>query len=304
MVIEALIRRDNAMKRVAAFALLATVTLASCDSDDTVSDVTKSGTDPLAYQLAVAETFAPLLVFDQKQGEKEHRCFPMDAGVYYDVRRKGYPYWPDCEPTCIIENMDYVPVFLGRIPTYYQYAACNGAEYVMYWWFYGYQPDCDGTSGEHPADWERICVKVVDGELNRVLFFQHGGQYTLFADNPDLELHDDRRPVVYVGAQQHGSYHDTGGIGGCCYFEDYRNPGPSGQWKEMHTWENLVRLSLDEDSPEWMKCWGPECWDGITSPLRRGSLCNLPGCVGEYECVAGEAGGCTRGDINFSGIIF
>jgi hypothetical protein len=279
------------------------IAVTSCSDDD---KVTKP--DQLAYDLEVAERFAPLLVFDKKQGEESHWCFPMDAGWYYEVR-KTFPYTNNCEPDCIIENMDYVSVFLGEIPTYYQYAECDEGEYVIYWWFYGYQPDCDFGAGEHPADWERIAVKIVDGELDRVLYFQHGGQYTKLTDSPDLQRLYGGHPVVFVGATAHGSYHNVGGPGEgtggspCCYWRDYRAPGPFAEWKQMLTWENLVRLSLDEDSPEWMRCEGYGCWSYCCpGPLMRGlDLCKMPACVGTDPLCGDEQGddqqGCFRSDV-------
>ncbi len=286
------------MKCVHTFLFFTAILAISCSEDETVISPPK---DNLAYELEVAKKFAPLLVFDKEQGETSHRCFPMDAGWYFEVR-KTFPYENGCEPECIIENMDYLSVFLGEIPTYYQYSACDEGEYVIYWWFYGYQCDCGWGSGEHPADWERIAVKIEKGELARVLYFQHGGQYTILADNSELQQLYGGHPVVFVGGTQHGSYHKTGGGGGmgaCCYFEDWRKPGPYAEWKKMFTWENLVRLSLDEDSPEWMKCEGNGCWSYCCpGPMVRGiDLCDMISCIGYHSCTAGEAGGCLWSDV-------
>ncbi len=280
------------MRSLAVIAALYCLTFASCEKEcREVEAPLPSGVDreaQLAYEQLMAEEFAPVLVFDQDQGVQSHRCFPMDAGYYFEVR-KTFPYTGDCEPACIIENMDYLSIHYGCVPTYYQYARCHEVEYVMYWWFYGYQPDCDVESGEHNADWERIAVKIVDGRLARVLFFQHAGQYTKEADNDELARLYGDRPVVFVGAQNHGSYHDTGGTGGCCYWRDWRNPGPAANWKKMLTWQNLVRLSLDDDSPDWMKCESAGCWPNCCKgPLHRDEdLCNLPACIGlDGQCDA------------------
>ncbi len=292
------------MRYMAVLLLLISIALSSCDDKKCCEPELPppGGVDrqvQLDYELAIAEEFAPVLVFDHEQGEEEHRCFPMDAGYWFEVR-KEFPYTSDCEPDCIIENMDYYSIYYGQVPTYYQYARCHDAEYVMYWWFYGYQPDCDGESGEHSADWERVAVKIVDGKLARVLFFQHDGQYTKEADNLDYVLFDGR-PAVFVGANNHGSYHDTGGRGGCCYFQDWRNPGDWGTWKMMLPWQNLVRLSLDEDSPEWMKCATEGCWPNCCKgPLHREEdLCNLPACRGNdgiCDAIGDNQQGCEHTD--------
>lgn len=292
------------MRRLAGFVLLVIPFFLSCGDDSFVSDPSGSTDDghaeQIAYEQATAEQFAPLLVFDQDQGKQAHRCFPMDAGYWFEVR-KTFPYWSDCEPDCIIENMDYVSIFLGNVPAYFQYESCDGAEYVAYWFFYGYQPDCDVESGEHSADWEHIVVKIVDGALDRVLFFQHEGQYTKEAVNPALLRFNDH-PFVFVGAQNHGSYHDTGGTGGCCYWRDWRNPGPEDSRKTMQTWMNLVRLSLDADSPEWMKCATADCWPNCCAgPLHRGDdFCDLEACVGTdptCDLTGDNQQGCQRTDV-------
>jgi hypothetical protein len=292
------------MKWFAAFLLLAFPIFASCGDDDTASDPSgpadNGNAEQIAHEQAIAERFAPLLVFDQDQGKQKHRCFPMDAGYWFEVR-KTLPYTPDCEPACIIENMDYVSIFQGNVPAYYQYASCDSAEYIAYWFFYGYQPDCDVESGEHSADWEHVIVKIVDGQLARVLFFQHAGQYTKEAASPALLLSEDH-PYVFVGAQSHGSYHDTGGSGGCCYWRDWRYPGPLDSWKTMKTWMNLVRLSRDDDSPEWMKCATEECWPNCCpGPLHRDTdFCDLQACVGTdptCDLTGDNQQGCQRTDV-------
>jgi hypothetical protein len=158
-------------------------------------------------------------------------------------------------------------------------------EVLMYWFFYGWQDYCSPGSGEHHADWERIAVKIINGQLDRVIYYQHEGLYTKLPGN--IETYDVTHPVLYVGKNSHGSYHDAGGSGTCAYFEDFRNPGDPDQ--NMKTWLNLVRLSLSEDSPEWMKYSETDYWDGLTGPLNRGDdLCYLPAC---------KVDGCVKSDI-------
>lgn len=60
---------------------------------------------------------------------------------------------------------------------------------------------------------------------------------------------DGTHPIVYSGKNSHGSYHDDGGSGGCCYWEDFRKPGnpfiPSA-CSEMSC--NSIMISLIETS--------------------------------------------------------
>ncbi len=243
-----------------------------------------------AYIQEVAERFAPLLRFDQKQGEP-NKCFPGDAGEYYEARKVG-----NQSRIC---NTSYSSIQNAEIPIYYQYAGCKpDTEYVMYWFFYGWQDYCSPGSGEHNADWERICVKIVNQSLDRVMFFQHEGQYTRVRGN--YEVFQSTHPVVYVGKNSHGSYHDDGGTGTCCYFEDFRNPGSKNQY--MSTWLNLIRLFQDSDAPEWMKYDGVTYWDGLEGPLHRdqdNDLCHLQGCRGAWTQVCHTCG-CAKSNIGDS----
>lgn len=243
-----------------------------------------------ACQQDLAERFAPILRFDQKQGESE-KCFPSDAGSYFAARKSG-----DRSRIC---NTDRNSLTDGSIPIYYQIQRCSeSTTTIMYWFFYGYQDTCSPGLGAHDADWERVAVKLIDGRLDRVLYYQHGGSYTRLTGG--FELHDETHPVVYVGKNSHGSYHDDGGSGSCLYFEDYRNPG--GVDLKLATNQNLVRLEATSDSPEWMRYMGNELWDGISAPLSRGhDLCALPGCrgkdvkIGSALCF-GQCG-CSKSDI-------
>lgn len=217
-----------------------------------------------------AKKFAPLLRFDQEQGNTE-KCFPSDAGTYYNARKSGSK-----ERIC---NTDVNSIDGGHVPIYYAYQNCSSdSTVIMYWFFYGYQDTCTGSMGSHNADWERIAVKIRNGRLERVLFFQHSGSYTR---NPDtMNFVDGNHPVVYVGKNAHGSFHDDGGSGSCLYFEDYRNPG--GKDQRLESWNNLVELRDDANAPEWMRAKSAEFFDGIPGPLARGiNLCSLPGCAGK-----------------------
>lgn len=273
-------------------ALTVSLTLLYGCSDDkaTPSDNTRGDDSVAAYVQEVAERFAPVLKFDQKQGEA-NKCFPGDAGEYYEERKAG-----NQSRVC---NTSYSSVQNGDIPVYYQYASCApDTEYVMYWFFYGWQDYCSPGQGEHHADWERICVKIVSQNLNRVMFFQHEGQYTRIPGN--YMVYHSTHPLVFVGKNSHGSYHDDGGSGTCCYYEDFRNPGSKNL--HMFTWLNLVRLSLDSDAPEWMKYDGVTYWDGLKGPLHRdqdNDLCHLQGCRGAWTQVCHTCG-CAKSDIGDS----
>lgn len=82
-----------------------------------------------------------------------------------------------------------------RIPTYYQVrrcgsptaGTCGGTSYcstgqlrIAYWWFYGYQQNCDDCSGDHRADWEHVVVTTSNDRrrIAAVTYSQHTGSYT------------------------------------------------------------------------------------------------------------------------------
>lgn len=102
-----------------------------------------------------------------------------------------------------------------------------------------------------------------------VTFWQHNGWYTRLADGadtdlwlgvdygPGLKFYDGNHPVVYVGKNQHGSYHNQGGNGDafgvptCAYFDDLRRNGfDLDESRIMETEYNLVRLN--DRGEEWM----------------------------------------------------
>lgn len=55
------------------------------------------------------------------------------------------------------------------------------------------------------------------------MFGQKKGWYTRIPGH--YETFNVTHPVAYVGKSNHGTYHDDGGTGTCCYYEDFRNPG-------------------------------------------------------------------------------
>ncbi len=249
--------------------------------------------DTQECKVAQAKKFAPILKFDQKQAEPQ-KCFPSDPGQYWDARKNG--------DKGIICNESVDSLTNGEIPIYYEYQDCSGdSTVIMYWFFYGFQDTCSPGLGSHPADWERVAVKIKNGKLERVMFYQHGGFYTKNLGN--FELVDGTHPVAFVGKNSHGSYHDRGGSGSCLYFEDYRNPG--GNNYSLHTEQNLVALHRGPDAPEWMTSGDSSNFDGIPSPLARNTnLCALEGCRGEDFQIGsalcfGQCG-CSKSDIGKS----
>jgi len=192
---------------------------------------------------------------------------------------------------------------------------------IMYWMFYGWQSQCAVLgifpAGRHHGDWERIVAKIEDGEMTRVMFFQHSGWCTKIVGGQHPILHDGSHggkpgvhPVVYVGKKSHASYHFAGGgpdIWECHYWRDYRNPGSNP--KHMHTELNLVRLRFDGSGPEWMTYNGGWAdWEFGTSdkgpfgPISQGNppRCNMPGCYGwDEHCnnIGDDQQGCFPSDI-------
>jgi hypothetical protein len=239
-----------------------------------------------------ARRFAPVLRFDQVQGADE-KCFPGDAASYYQARKSG--------SRARICNTDVSSIEQNRVPIYFDYQDCSGdTTIIMYWFFYGYQDTCTGNAGSHDADWERIAVKVKNGRLERVLYYQHAGSYT--RNEGEYGTYDGTHPVVYVGKNSHGSYHDDGGSGSCLYFEDYRNPGSRNL--SMYTWTNLVELDNGWNAPEWMRDTSSAFFDGIPGPLARGvDVCSLRGCAGNDTRIGalcfGQCG-CAKSSIGSS----
>ncbi|RZA25149.1 MAG: hypothetical protein EOP10_07740 [Proteobacteria bacterium] len=237
-----------------------------------------------------ARRFSPILKFDQEQATSQ-KCFPGSAAEYWEARKNG-----DTRTLC---NESAASLEGGQIPIYYEYQDCSGDQTViMYWFFYGFQDTCSPGMGSHHADWERVAVKIKDGRLERVQYFQHGGSYTRQGNN--FESVDGTHPIAYVGKNSHGSYHDRGGSGSCLYFEDYRNPNERNY--TLKTEQNLIPLHRGPDAPEWMTSNDAKNFDGIPGPLARGeNLCALTGCRGD-DFNMGAAlcfgnCGCSKSDI-------
>lgn len=233
---------------------------------------------------ALAAQYAPRLRFDQEtttgSGEQS-KCFPSDPGVYFTQRAQG------ASPVSLC-NKDYASIASHAVPTYYVADRVGtNAVIIRYWYFYAWQSTCFTSFGSHAADWESMAALIIDGQLRRVAFFQHGGWYS--REPGGFELVGGTHPVGYVGKNSHGTYHDDGGSGGCLYFEDFRNPG--GNDYHMDTWNNLVALARGDGMPDWMNCHGSDCFDGVGHPIEQtGDVRSMGGC-GKDGCDRSSMGG-------------
>ncbi|CAL4069412.1 unnamed protein product [Meganyctiphanes norvegica] len=241
--------------------------------------------------LDVVKQYAPILRFDSKFGTSSS-CFPSSASDYYNARNSN-----NKNRIC---NTAYSTMTSGSVPTYWRAMECGENLHIAYWFFSGYQDTCFLWLGAHDSDWERVVVKVenykTSAKLGAVIFYQHSGWYTKKPGN--YEVHDGTHPTVYSGKNSHGSYHDDGGSGGCCYYEDFRNPGSKNQ--HMRTWLNLEELRRGESKPDFMKDMSSKKkFDTIPSPLERADtyeLCRLKGCKGSKLKLC-TTSGCAKSEI-------
>jgi hypothetical protein len=213
----------------------------------------------------LAQAFAPRLHFDSAASN-----FPMSAQTFRDQGSSG-------------DNHDYNTIANNSVPTYYQIIRCGQQVRIMYWWFYGHQDTCDGVSGEHNGDWEKVMVTLAEADrrIAAVTYWIHGDHYTRLRERGGVnELEggpgssSSAHVVVHVGKTSHASYHEQGGIGTCGKWDDWHNDGD----RVMNTWNNLV--NLDAASERWMvedraggSSWGP---NGIsTHPTTDGPSCDM-----------------------------
>lgn len=254
-----------------------------CDNKELYLCQADAGSAPVDT-VALANQFAPRLRFDQLSGTgsgDQQKCFPGDPESYYAQRAQGVQPQTLC-------NKDYATIQNNQIPTYYMASQVGtNAVLIRYWYFYAWQSTCFASAGSHAADWESMAVLIVNGELQRVAYYQHGGWYA--REKGGFEVTNGSHPVAYVGKNAHGSYHDTGGSGGCLYFEDFRNPSSNDY--HMDTWNNLNLLERGSGSPAWMNCTGSGCFDGIGHPIEQtGNLPSMGGC-GKDGCNKSSLGG-------------
>jgi len=231
--------------------------------------------------------YAPKIRYDSKAGSDGY-CFPSSAGDYYEARKNG--------TTHRICNQNYTTVQQAEIPTYYKAQVCGYHLHISYWSFYAFNQDCDCCSGKRDAWFENIVIKVRDFEtdprMHEVRFGQKNGWYTRIPGH--YETTSDGHPVAYVGRGSHGFYHDDGGSGTCCYYEDFRNPSSANQFLE--TWTNLVEFT---NTTTWMNDTDTAVWNGIHAPPFRGDydLCKLNGCNGAIFQLCTKSG-CAKSDTN------
>jgi tectonin-like protein/necrosis inducing protein (NPP1) len=261
---------------------------------------------PAANPLAVR--FAPLLNLTGNDA----MGYPMSAQAYYD-QMKGKPAnWR-------LENTNRSTLGTAATPTYYRITSVGKQTRIYYWWFYGFQHPCTGDQGQHNGDWEHVVVTLSENQsqIAAVTFYQHDGFYTRIAgprdapctpggigrcDGPAGFRQLNGRPLVYVGAVAHGSYHDTSnGLPGpavCTYYGDQRAGSVV-----MDSARYLV--DLDGKSEAWLSAdnlaWGP---DGVnTHPTAVRADPNQPMCVGNVindlgskVSITGSGPGCFKSE--------
>ncbi|XP_073232419.1 uncharacterized protein [Porites lutea] len=163
-----------------------------------------------------ARAHIPYLRFDG--GARAKHCWPDEAKDSNDGKCKD---------------------FNSKAPIYYDVVDCADKYRKLVWWFwYGRQNPCTGSSGAHDNDWEHITINFIkDGsgawKQDSVTWFQHDGWYT--------RRNTAKSPSVYVGKNAHGSYDnwcDGRGFvweqdycaGGCGYWDDFRNDKKGRRW--------------------------------------------------------------------------
>ncbi len=113
-------------------------------------------------------------------------------------------------------------------PTYYGRVVREGGWVALqYWFFYvmnDFRSSFNGVN-DHEGDWEQIIVYLPESAVDAaaphpptsppswVAFAAHdltGDDLRRRSDDPELQLHDGRHPVVFVGAGSHASYFSPG----------------------------------------------------------------------------------------------
>ena len=202
-----------------------------------------------------------------------------------------YPDWPSAERDCTDRDpdCDCMTSLDPNAPVFYQVSTCDGQTVYTYWLWYGLQKPCIFDEGRHGNDWEHVSVYVnpSDGLVSKVVYHQHGGHYTRRRGKYEAE---GERPIVYIGKIAHGSYHTdcNGGcswyelinygcygsvrfcIGGCGYWDDFRNPGPELRDPTLYLLQEGQTI------------------DGITRPDRE--ICGLATCEGSDYRLLTESG--------------
>ena len=231
----------------------------------------------------LAVRFAPQLRFDSGSGTcPAADSYPMSAQEYFERRTQG--------ETGRLSNGDAATVTGNLVPTYWKAFRCGNQYRLVYWWFYGYQYECDCVSGEHEGDWEHVMVVLSEDktQIAAVTFFQHAGFYTRLGQRGGYGLVGGTHPVVYPGRNAHGSYHNTqSGAQTCCYWEDHRDG--DGPW--LDTWvAPLERMRpVAQGGEPWMDAdlAGTFSWGVGTHPTQSTS-----GNCGQQTCAGTPTWGC------------
>jgi hypothetical protein len=235
----------------------------------------------------LAIKFAPHLRFDNwDYGLSPTFHYPMSAQFYYENVVDG--------PLTEWSNTDSSTVSNSEVPTYWKASQCGNQIRIVYWSYYGYQPTCDGTSGSHHGDWEHVMVILSEDttRIAAVTFYQHDGWYTRVGGEDNfVEIHENTHPVVYVGRQNHGSFHwSESWTQTCCYWDDHRN----GADPHLRSWENLVQLRpVSEGGEAWMDAdlEGGFSWGDIdTHPMQADVRCDAQCCHGAWLRVCHRSG--------------
>jgi len=251
-------------------------------------------------QHEMATKFAPEFRLD-KDTITKNRCLPGHPATVYWARKAG-----DTEDICEsdISKLD------GGVPLFYYYEECgDGVVTIDYHIWYSHQPAClelrvggvmNEEFGAHRADWERVVVHISNDKVARVRYHQHSGSYTKSRGN--VEFVESDHPVVYVGQDSHGSYHDRGGTGNCLYFQDHRRF--EDERLKVQGWKFLLSIrNTSSDLPEWFH-GDSQYYDGFpnVASLKGRSGCSLASCKGKdswvelTETCTGKSCGCRKSD--------
>ncbi len=227
--------------------------------------------------LAMAKRYAPILNLD-----KAASTYPDWASTVFDAAGNK-----SCGQRLSLEDRSIIERKNKNFTTYFDVQVSpkdSRRVFIDYWWVYARQPNCFLNSGGHDFDWEHIVIQFNKSTWtpSTITFFQHGGSYT-----QRLSVEHDK---VYVGKVGHGSYHDAGGSGGCCYWADYRNPNSS---TVFHTENKLYQMRCSYDAFAFSGDWGG---GGRKGPLYRSrKYWDRPPCEGASTQLCTESG-CAKGD--------
>lgn len=98
------------------------------------------------------------------------------------------------------------PRFADRV--YGRAYESGGRTYLQYWFWLYYNPKDVLGGGRHEGDWEMIQL-TLEGDAPKVATYaQHDHSYKEAWER--VERHEERHPVVYVAAESHASYFESG----------------------------------------------------------------------------------------------